>query len=506
MAGGLDSNVKLLVHADGSEGSYAVIDSGYRSAMGGTQPGGHLGTLVGTAAISAAQSKFGGASLVLDGNSDYVMVPDSADWDFGTAPFTIDTWIYLTTDQQGVIVAQEQDAQNGWILQYGSGSGGYIAFSAYVSNTAIADYYTTPPLNLGTDTWVHVALVRNGTSIYIFVDGVSKTLTTATAIGSSAMLSLTGVLKVGYEQYVVPAYFSGYIDELRISKGIARWTSGFSVPTAPYTADGKTNLLLHFDAADTPYTGQTAKVGTFVGTAQHAPNSIMPAMIGNGSLCLDGNSDYLTLADSADWSFGDADFTIDCWVRLGAVDALQTIVSQYEDADNYWHFDITAANKLQIIFEDDNTVKGSYIMTSAIAGLATGIWYHIAVMRASDVCYMYVNGVSQVVTETTAFDDVGLIAGLLEIGDYDTGNNYLNGYIDELRICKGTAAFATAGFIPSIVPYTNTTAANTVLLCHFDNYQIDSSASPHALTQVGTAYNTGDYVVGATSPAVGAGA
>ena len=117
MVGGLDSNVKLLVHADGSEGSYAVIDSGFRSAMGGTQTGGHVGSLVGTAAISAVQSKFGGASLSLDGNSDYVTIPDSVDWDFGAGNFTIDFWVRFTSFGVCYICSQAVDGSNYFTLQ-----------------------------------------------------------------------------------------------------------------------------------------------------------------------------------------------------------------------------------------------------------------------------------------------------------------------------------------------------------------------------------------------------
>src|SRR4030042_6837106 len=93
---GLDTNTKLLVHANGSDLSAAVIDSGFRSAMGGTQPGGHVGTLVGTAQISAAQSKFGGTSLLLDGDSDYVTLLNSTDFDFGVGNFTLEAFVYST--------------------------------------------------------------------------------------------------------------------------------------------------------------------------------------------------------------------------------------------------------------------------------------------------------------------------------------------------------------------------------------------------------------------------
>ena len=490
MAGGLDASTKLLVHSDGSDGSYAVIDSGFRSAMGGTQPGGNLGTLVGTAAISAVASKFGGASLLCDGTGDYVTVPDHADWDIvGSAnSATVDLWV-KHTDHVGTetYVCQYEDANNYWTLNHLHGTG-----LQFIVQSGASTVVSVAGAEITDTNWHHVAVVKNGTTYTIYLDGTGGSPTTDTSTDTFAGALNIGSLGGGSD-------FDGYIDEVRLSRGVARWTVDFTSPTTAYTADGKTNLLLHFDAADSPFTGATAKVGTFVGTAMHKPNDAAVAMIGNGSLLLDGTGDYVTAADSADWdivgSAGSA--TVDLWVKHTDHAGTETYVAQYEDADNYWALGNIHGTGL---FFKVNSGASIVVSVTGVEITDTN-WHHVALVKNGTVYTIYLDGIGG-----TAVDDASTdtFAGLLDIGSLGGGSDF-DGYIDELRICKGTAVW-TANFIPSIVPYTNTTAANTVLLCHFDNYQIDSSASPHALTQVGTAYNTGDYVIGATSPAVGAGA
>ncbi len=80
------ANTVLLLHADGSNGSTVFVDSGSN---------GKTVTAYGNAQISTAQSKFGGASAYFDGNGDYLSVPSSDDWSFGTEAFTMEAWIRL---------------------------------------------------------------------------------------------------------------------------------------------------------------------------------------------------------------------------------------------------------------------------------------------------------------------------------------------------------------------------------------------------------------------------
>jgi hypothetical protein len=94
---------------------------------------------------------------------------------------------------------------------------------------------------LATGTWYHIAFERVATTCKIFIDGVSQTLTELNAIGTSDVGDLSGNLVIGrnanagWGQYV-----NGWIDEFRVSKGIARWTANFTPPTAEYDSNPTT--------------------------------------------------------------------------------------------------------------------------------------------------------------------------------------------------------------------------------------------------------------------------
>lgn len=214
MAGDADyGNVVLLLHGD--------------STFADTSPTPKTVTAV-NAVISSAQSRFGGASMYFDGTGDYLTIPDSADWDFGTADFTIEKWVWFTSHTTVMALASNYlNSGTGWSLQRRSDTN-TIRFGN--GDTALLDVSWTP-----TDgQWYHLAVSRSGTSLRAFVDGaqVGSTATNSTNItGSTSLLSI-GALYSG--SYVQP--FSGYIDDLRITKGVARYTSNFSgsLPSAAF--------------------------------------------------------------------------------------------------------------------------------------------------------------------------------------------------------------------------------------------------------------------------------
>ena len=106
-----------------------------------------------------------------------------------------------------------------------------------------ANYVTTNNVLTSTGVWYHIAVVRNGINFYIFVNGVSQSLTVNTPIGTNDVGNVDSTLYVGG---LAPSsfYFNAWIDELRISKGIARWTTNFTPPSAPYDSQtpGVTNV------------------------------------------------------------------------------------------------------------------------------------------------------------------------------------------------------------------------------------------------------------------------
>lgn len=215
--GGNDSYTKLLLHADGTGATFT--DSSASN---------HTITANGDATQSSTQSKFGGKSAYFDGTGDYLSTPDDADWALGTGDFTIDCWVYFTkslSSDQG-LVGQGSSSSSQWALYWDPTQG--IKFFSQTGGTTYININQGGTSGWSTNTWYHIAVVRNGNSFIIYRDGTS--VASGTDADSVDNTSATLNVGVGNQQY-----FGGYMDEIRISNGIARWTGNFTSPTSAYT-------------------------------------------------------------------------------------------------------------------------------------------------------------------------------------------------------------------------------------------------------------------------------
>jgi len=258
---GMDSYTSLLAHFNGTTGETPNAETGQAI------------TYAASAAISSVQKKFGTASLLLNGTTQYVTVPDNDTWNFGTNPFTLEGWFYPTTDQDSLLLGQFVDVNNNVMLFYQTG---YLKFASLVGGVAKADYRTTATCNPSINNWHHIAFVRDGTSVYIFLDGVPLALTVITAIGTNAMPDLATTYRIGADNGYGYGYFKGYIDEARVSKGVARWVADFSAQLASFSEYGaaNTNGYLHtlvYPMTLTPqHVGAVLKMDSSFTSNQHA--------------------------------------------------------------------------------------------------------------------------------------------------------------------------------------------------------------------------------------------
>ena len=211
-----DTFTKFISHFDGSDAATAATDEI-----------GNVITFVGTAQLDTAQKKFGTASLLLDGNSDYLTVPDSDDWNFGTGNFTIDLQIKMNSDKRQYFIAQSVDGSHYW--RFGFTGTDKLTFN--MENGAVIIPTLEGVFTYDTS-FHHVAIVRSGNSFNLYLDGVSI----ANSTDSDSMPDLATTLDIGFE---IPdgTYYDGWLDEVRVSKGIARYTANFTPPIAAYSAD-----------------------------------------------------------------------------------------------------------------------------------------------------------------------------------------------------------------------------------------------------------------------------
>lgn len=233
---GNDSFTKLLLHCNGTDGSTSFPDDSGSN---------HTVTANGNAQVDTAQSKFGGASSLYDGSNDYLSIPSSSEFNLDTSEsWTIDFWIRLNSSQTNFQNPMHRGLGGapftGWQMSF-DGSG----YLGLVNNTdSTGGVKATQALS--TDTWYHIAFVhdKTGDTLKIYIDGTEDN--SATASTAITWSNVAQPLYIGSQQgFTSTRTIDGWMDEIRISKGVARWTSNFTPPTEEYSdvdVDASENL------------------------------------------------------------------------------------------------------------------------------------------------------------------------------------------------------------------------------------------------------------------------
>lgn len=208
------SNVSSLLHFDGADGSTTFTDQK-----------GHVWTPSGNAQIDTAQSRFGGASLLLDGDGDYITSPTHADFGFGTGDFTVEGHFRRTGTNTNAFLADFRVV-------------GGASFMVWCSQTHQANKlgystetgtgFVSGPTAFSSGAWNHWAVSRQSGTVRGFLKGVLQFTTTDTRNFISPQGVLIGSSDTADQGAV------GNVDDVRITKGIARYTAGFTPPAAPF--------------------------------------------------------------------------------------------------------------------------------------------------------------------------------------------------------------------------------------------------------------------------------
>lgn len=216
-----DSYTKLLLHFNGSDASTTVTDEA-----------GHTVTATGNAQIDTAQSKFGGASCLFDGTGDYISVTNNDDLYLGSKSFTLDLWYrlnaYPATGNHFALFTHTNgtDLLLLSVFTDGLGAHGYYAYF----NGWGAFREASQSLN----TWYHVAFVRSGSLFAFYHNG---SLLGSKQSLTSGLPQISANLTISYRNAGSPDYFNGWIDEYRLSVGIARYEGNFVPESKEYAKD-----------------------------------------------------------------------------------------------------------------------------------------------------------------------------------------------------------------------------------------------------------------------------
>ena len=382
-----------------------------------------------------------------DGDSDYLSIADSADWDFGTGDFSVemDIFGFAFAGANRTLIGTNSEKID-LIYRDGNGIRAKLATTNY-------DFAWTPAIN----TWYTVKLTRTGTNLVCKIDNV--------AIGTTLTASddVTGVTSMYIGANATPAeYFNGWIKNVKITKA---GTTVLDLPMNPPTGLG-------------------------------SPIS--------STAWFDGNSDYVTIPDSTDWDFSDSNFSWECYVRFNAL-ASCGIIGNGTDGNNYtalawdnvngrWSFVIAVGGGIAFDIYGSDTI-------------ATNTWYKIKIERTGANAWAIKRDDITLSTSVAAYTYPSYTGGFGVGGNfYGSGiNNYLSGYIRNVKIIKaGTTVLDlkfegtpddtdnTNGWLNDSSASAHTVSANGTAVCKYiedyRNRQIeDKSASAHEVVCVGTA-------------------
>jgi hypothetical protein len=457
-----DANTILLCHCEGTNASTVFTDD--NGVIGRQQK---IVTQVGNAQVSTAQSQFGGASALFDGNGDRLMVADDNLLFWNRQPYTVEYWcriIARTTEpfDTPVIIGNTNPSGQENFWNFGPDNSGNLTF--YYFNGSAISVKDSATMNL--DQWYHCAAVITSNTIKIYLDGVEKA--SAAISGTPQFNTGYGGLNIGWGNGTTRTY-NGYLDEVRVSNS-ARYTSNFTPSTASFVNDANTVLLLHMDGANASTqfiddSGSRSQQGVFaLGNAQI---STAQSQFGGSSALFDGTGDWLQYSSSTLGLTRSNNFTLEGWVRLSSLPGTNTFRMIYGGSFNSEYASIvnlsgTYASNL-VIYDGSNFFETNYTLPS----LATNTWYHWAVVKNGTSIKHFWNGVEL----TTLLSSTGTMSSAMGFGTLSyigrwqgsTANMWI-GNLDEMRISSNVRYTAT--FTPSTTPFQND--ANTLLLLHMD--------------------------------------
>lgn len=220
---GCDNKTVLLYHMDGANNGTAF---GEENCDAGTA---HPATANGNAKTSTSTVKLGTASGSFDGTNSYLNVATSTDFDLGSSgsgDFTLEFWMNLTVSNTLQAICNAGGNQTTGYAFAWIGSEG--KFGILLNNGSYTRCSATSTVN--PSTWYHVAFVRSGGTITVYLNGTSQGTFTDQAFNSNGQSFQIG------QQSDSSGWVNGFIDEFRLSKGVARWTANFTPPSSPYCA------------------------------------------------------------------------------------------------------------------------------------------------------------------------------------------------------------------------------------------------------------------------------
>ena len=390
----------------------------------------------GNVSHNTTESKYGGGSAYFNGNGNILAIMQGGEhFNFGTDNFTIEFWHKPTSNNTrqwffhadaDYWIGIDKDV-TGRYGMWASSTG--TSWDIVESNSEQGKTTNSALLNQ----WNHIAFVRSGNSFMIFLNGnLEKTVG-----GNGAIFDRSNEVKrIG--EHSTPSFLpiEGYIDDFRVTKGVARYTANFTPPAEPHPTTGPSEIVsdqltFHLDSSNVnsyPGTGTTwtslvnsSDIGTFVGDPTFNAAEA-------DSIDLDGNGDYVQIDNTSLFDFS-GDFTIEMTMKLDQIGQTNgaTIVLSNDVLDGFQLH--STGNSMNV------SIGGSTVSSPAYSSSVVGRWSTFTMSRISGVIYFYDNAnLMGTVNNSTNIDSSALYLGVQTPSRVPFYAHFTDGKIGSFRV------------------------------------------------------------------------
>ena len=410
-------------------------------------------------------------SNFFDGTGDYLSLGSSSAFGFGTSDFTVEFWVYLLTNST---------TSPSYVLML-------LPSTTYFAINMVAGSYIEAFLNAGTaaftctdvrpaqNAWSHIALVRSGTTVRLYVNGVASA---NTATNSSTLGSSTESFNISNGS--CPA---SHISNLRITKS-AVYTSNFTPSTTPLTAIANTTLLtcrsntnIDLSNNNLAITVSGNSIPTLFSpfTPTYATKQTYSTSTLGGSMFFDGTGDYLTIGNNL--SVGANNFTVQAWVHPTAWTVEYTSIISTRPTSSTGGF----SNVFVLGVHNSGypyIYSGDFQVTGTANTVPLRSWTHLCVTRSGSTMRLFVNGA--LANSRTSLQNYTTASGA--VGSNGNGSEQWTGYLSDVTLTGGEAIY-TSSFVPPLS--TMTPANNTLLMLNGTDAVITDESGKNDIETIG---------------------
>lgn len=423
-----------------------------------------------------------------DGTNDYISIPSNL-YSSAVTNFTIECWIKPNSGSfngayHGIIGYQpgiiDTDRNPGmWV------NNGMLHYDMYQPTTNTR-YTGNTAAVIAQDKWNHIAMVKSGTSFYVYINGKQEVSATV-----SSTVKVTGNYRIG----LIDNYFSGLIDEVRFWS-VARTQQQIVSNLFESPAYNATGLVAYYklnSSTGTTATNSCTNTSSIDGTLNNGPTWNSSASMAFSANCINlgASTDYLQ-ADIT--TAGSNKMTIEGWVKFNSLTNQQNFFGMYQSMGSTSYCRAipfkNSSNYLDFYLANTSGTA-SYVTTSY--SVSANTWYHMAFVYDNQKAYVYVNGVLQASnTSTVAFSMDG--ADVFVIGNDRSGGNVAfnsDVAVDEVRVW--TTARTAAEILEYYDKYVPISTTGLVSYYSFD--QGNPSNTNTDFNQVYNQINNGNLIM-----------